>query len=54
MKRLSDLYWRFIASPEAYARHIGVTIGEGAMVAAGSIVTKSVEPYTVVVGRKEL
>jgi maltose O-acetyltransferase len=28
----------------------GVTIGEGAVVAAGSIVTKDVEPYTVVAG----
>ena len=28
----------------------GVTIGEGAIVAAGSIVTKSVPPYTVVGG----
>ncbi len=28
----------------------GVTIGEGALVAAGSIVTKSVKPYTVVGG----
>ncbi len=28
----------------------GVTIGEGALVAAGSIVTKSVEPHTVVGG----
>lgn len=28
----------------------GVTIGEGALVAAGSIVTKSVPPYTVVGG----
>lgn len=28
----------------------GVTIGEGALVAAGSIVTKSVDPYTVVGG----
>ena len=28
----------------------GVTIGEGALVAAGSIVTKSVAPYTVVAG----
>ena len=28
----------------------GVTIGEGALVAAGSIVTKSVAPYTVVGG----
>jgi acetyltransferase-like isoleucine patch superfamily enzyme len=28
----------------------GVTIGEGAVVAAGSIVTKDVEPYTMVAG----
>lgn len=28
----------------------GVTIGEGALVAAGSVVTKSVPPYTVVAG----
>ena len=28
----------------------GVTIGEGALVAAGSVVTKSVDPYTVVGG----
>ncbi len=28
----------------------GVTVGEGAVVAAGAIVTKDVEPYTVVGG----
>lgn len=28
----------------------GVTIGEGAVVAAGSVVTKSVDPYTLVAG----
>ena len=28
----------------------GVTIGEGAIVAAGSVVTRDVEPYTVVAG----
>jgi acetyltransferase-like isoleucine patch superfamily enzyme len=28
----------------------GVTIGEGAIVGAGAVVTKSVEPYTVVAG----
>lgn len=28
----------------------GVTIGEGAIVAAGSVVTKDVEPYTIVAG----
>ena len=28
----------------------GVTIGEGSVVAAGAVVTKDVEPYTVVAG----
>jgi len=28
----------------------GITIGEGAVVAAGAVVTRSVEPYTVVAG----
>jgi acetyltransferase-like isoleucine patch superfamily enzyme len=28
----------------------GITIGEGAMVGAGAVVTKDVEPYTLVVG----
>jgi acetyltransferase-like isoleucine patch superfamily enzyme len=34
----------------------GVTIGEGALVGAGSVVTKDVPPYTVVAGNpaKEL
>lgn len=40
--------WAYIGS----GSHIlpGVTIGEGALVAAGSIVTKSVPPHTVVGG----
>jgi acetyltransferase-like isoleucine patch superfamily enzyme len=29
---------------------LGVTIGKGAVVAANAVVTKSVEPYTVVAG----
>ncbi|BCW49580.1 hypothetical protein StoSoilB13_19220 [Arthrobacter sp. StoSoilB13] len=28
----------------------GVTVGEGAVVGAGSVVTKDVEPYSIVVG----
>jgi maltose O-acetyltransferase len=28
----------------------GVTVGEGAVIAAGSVVTKNVEPYTIVGG----
>lgn len=27
-KKIIDLYWQFIASPEKYARHLGVTIGD--------------------------
>ena len=32
----------------------GVTIGEGALVAAGSVVTKSVAPHTVVPARPDI
>lgn len=28
----------------------GVTIGEGAVVGAGAVVTKNVEPYTIIAG----
>ena len=47
MKRLSDLYWRFIASPEAYARHIGVTIGKNCFISTREW---SSEPYLVTIG----
>lgn len=40
--------WAYIG---AYSQIMpGVTVGEGALVAAGSIVTKSVDPHTVVAG----
>lgn len=40
--------WAYIG---AYAQVMpGVTVGEGALVAAGSVVTKSVAPHTVVGG----
>ena len=40
--------WAYVG---AYAQIMpGVTVGEGALVAAGSIVTKSVAPHTVVAG----
>ena len=50
-----DSFGRIIIQDWAYigsGSHIlpGVTIGEGALVAAGSIVTKSVPPHTVVGG----
>jgi maltose O-acetyltransferase len=44
--RIGDRVWiayRAIILP-------GVTIGEGAVVGAGSVVTKDVEPYTIVAG----
>ena len=40
--------WAYIGSHSLIMP--GVTIGEGALVAAGSVVTKSVEPHTVVGG----
>lgn len=40
-KKIGTLLWR-LRSPEAWARHIGVTIGAGSLIAAGSVVTKSV------------
>ena len=40
--------WAYIGSQSVIMP--GVTVGEGAIVAAGSVVTKSVPPYTVVGG----
>ena len=31
----------------------GVTIGDGAVIAAGSVITKSIEPYTIVAGNPQ-
>lgn len=50
-----DVFGRIIIEDWAYigsGSHLlpGVTIGEGALVAAGSVVTKSVPPHTVVAG----
>lgn len=50
-----DVFGRVVIEDWAYIgaySHImpGVTIGEGALVAAASVVTKSVEPHTVVAG----
>lgn len=50
-----DSFGKIIIQDRAYigsGSHIlpGIIIGEGALVAAGSIVTKSVPPYTVVGG----
>lgn len=41
------VYWRYLASSEKYARHIGVTIGENCLIATRSF---STEPYLVTIG----
>ena len=41
------LYWRFIATPEAYARHLGVKIGTGCFISTRDW---STEPYLVTIG----
>lgn len=46
-RRVVDLYWRFFKSPEAYARHIGVTIGENCLIATRQWPS---EPYLVKIG----
>lgn len=46
-KLFSTLYWRFIASPEKYARHIGVKIGKNNLI--GKMHWSS-EPYLISVG----
>lgn len=46
-KLISTLYWRFIASPLKYARHIGVNIGDGNLIGKKHW---SSEPYLITVG----
>lgn len=47
IKRLIDFYWRFIASPENYAKHIGVKIGNECFISTREW---SSEPYLVTIG----
>lgn len=47
MNFLSTLYWRFLASPEMYARHLGVTIGENCLIGTRCW---SSEPYLITIG----
>lgn len=46
-KRLTELYWRFLVSPETYLRHIGVNIGKNCFISTREI---SSEPYLVTIG----
>lgn len=45
--RILNIYWNHIASPEKYARHIGVEIGKDCLIATKSW---SSEPYLVKIG----
>ena len=45
--RLSYFYWRYIVSPEKYARHIGVTIGRNCFISTREW---SSEPYLITIG----
>lgn len=47
IKRVIDAYWRFLVSPERYARHLGVTIGEGCFISTREW---STEPYLITIG----
>lgn len=46
-RRLRDLYWRFLTSPEKYARHIGVRIGKNNFISTRNW---SSEPYLITIG----
>lgn len=46
-KLISLIYWRFIASPEKYARHIGVHIGKNNLIRKSHW---SSEPYLISIG----
>lgn len=47
IKKLINLYWSKVVSPERYARHLGVTIGEGCLIETRHW---SSEPYLVTIG----
>lgn len=46
-KIILKFYWKFIASPVNYARHIGVKIGDNNLIGKGHW---SSEPYLITVG----
>lgn len=47
INRFSSFYWRFIVSPEKYARHIGVKIGHDCFISTREW---SSEPYLITIG----
>lgn len=46
-EKIVNLYWRFIASPEEYCRHIGVKIGEHCLISTRYMAE---EPYLITIG----
>ena len=46
-KRITSYYWRFIVSPEKYARHLGVKIGNNCLISTRNW---SNEAYLVTIG----
>lgn len=46
-KRIDYFFWRYVMPPEKYARHIGVTIGEGCFISTREW---STEPYLITIG----
>ena len=46
-KRLIELYWRFLVSPEKYLRHIGVNIGKDCFISTREMTG---EPYLITIG----
>lgn len=47
LKLIKLIYWRFIASPEKYARHIGIHIGNNNLIGKNHW---SSEPYLITIG----
>lgn len=47
IRLICDIYWRYIATPIAYARHLGVKVGDYTTI---SIHDWSSEPYLVTIG----
>lgn len=46
-KRIAYFYWRYIVSPETYARHIGVNLGKNCFINTREF---SSEPYLITIG----
>lgn len=47
VSKFINFYWRFIATPEEYARHIGVKIGKNCFISTREF---SSEPYLITIG----